>query len=576
MSDPISYIKSSGGDVNAAVSDVMNVIAVESSAVGNPLAAIYGMLENKTYTGTNSTIRLSTTIPVSFDREFAIRVKDGYAVNIIYTDGNGNDDPTSFLSGGITVQSGRLLYISLAKKDLTSPIQISEASAMYCDLPGLNAERLDGIDDESVDNFGFQWVIGGYARGSATADGNYDLLIEEENNKTDRIRTINRYPMRRRVHVHTADTSYRIMLVIHNEDMTEYNAMSVLSVAGTPDVTVTVPYGTSIDGLYFMLCIVSTTGDIDSIEDVAKLITVDCKSGTGGSGDDPVSGKQVLIYRFGGEGNDWCFVRTPDGYDPYRAKPYPFVICNHGNGWEMDGSEQFANWTKRTMYVPLTDPDYLDDPTQYNGTSDDSLWYSNPTIEALLDAGYVVCGCENYGDGLYGNEDCRSACAAFFYHMVKTYNVEGRCCMIGASNGAQTSINAAYILGERVKAMILQYPLTCLLNQYDSHPAHQSGIRSAYGITKPDPNEQELIAATATHDFLHTDVLNSVKYGYFPPTKLYYSTEDTVTNYQQNALAMAEVLEDSTKIVETIQASGAHGDASHFDPSAYIAFFDRF
>lgn len=45
-------------------------------------------------------------------------------------------------------------------------------------------------------------------------------------------------------------------------------------------------------------------------------------------------GKNTNVYQFGGEGNDWCFVRTPDGYDPNRKKPYPFVICNHGNGWK--------------------------------------------------------------------------------------------------------------------------------------------------------------------------------------------------------------------------------------------------
>ena len=286
------------------------------------------------------------------------------------------------------------------------------------------------------------------------------------------------------------------------------------------------------------------------------------------------AGKNVNVYKFGGQGNDWCFVRTPEGYDPHRYKPYPFVICNHGNGWVMDGTEEKANWTKRTMYVPTTDPDYIADPTEYNGTSDESLWYSNPTIEALLAAGYIVCGAENYGDNLYGNNDCRNACVDFFYHMVKNYNVEDRCYMIGASNGAMTSLNAAYILQGRVKAMILQYPLTCLVNQYQSNVNQQSAIRSAYGIADSSITLEALAKAVATHDPLTVDVIDGIKVGTFPPTKLYYSPQDVVVNYQVNALALAEMLDNSNKVVATVQCSGEHGDHTHFDPSAYVAWFN--
>lgn len=288
------------------------------------------------------------------------------------------------------------------------------------------------------------------------------------------------------------------------------------------------------------------------------------------------TGKDVKVYRFGGEGNDWCFVRTPDGYDPERVKPYPFIICNHGNGWTMDGSAAKANWTKRTMYVPMDDPDYVSDPTQYNGTADETLWYSNPTIEKFLEAGYIVCGCENYGDNLYGNDLCRNACVDFFNHMTKMYNVEDRCYMIGASNGAQTTINASYLLGERVKAVILQYPLTCLVDHYEAYDAHKAGIRAAYGITDAAITKDDLIKVTATHDVMHTNVISDTKVGYFPPTKIYYSESDRVVNYQVNALSLYELLESSLKVVEKVKCSGNHGDYSHFDPDAYLAWFEKF
>lgn len=286
------------------------------------------------------------------------------------------------------------------------------------------------------------------------------------------------------------------------------------------------------------------------------------------------AGKNVNVYKFGGQGNDWCFVRTPEGYDPHRYKPYPFVICNHGNGWVMDGTEAKANWTKRTMYVPTTDPDYIANPDQYNGTNDSSLWYSNPTIEALLAAGYIVCGAENYGDNLYGNNNCRNACADFYYHMINNYNVEKRCYMIGASNGAMTSLNAAYILQGKIKAIVLQYPLTCLVNQYASNVSQQAAIRAAYGIADASITLEALAKAVATHDPLTVDVVSDTKIGTVPPVKMWYSQSDTVVNYQQNALALAELLDNSNKIVTTVEATGEHGDASHFNPAAIVAWFN--
>lgn len=290
--------------------------------------------------------------------------------------------------------------------------------------------------------------------------------------------------------------------------------------------------------------------------------------------------KTRKVYKFGGKGNDWCFVYLPPNYDEQRKKPYPFIICNHGNGWTMDGTPSTANWTKRTMYVPLTDSDYKNQPTQFNGTSNESLWYSNPTIEKFLENDYIVCGCQNYGDGLYGNDKCINACVDFFAHMKNNYNVEDRCYMIGASNGAMTTLNACYLLGENVKAIILQYPLTCLTRHYFGYSNHQSAIRNAYGITNNNITEEEFIKATRTHDVMYTNVVDGVKIGYFPPTKIYYSTTDTVTSCNNNALPLYEMLDNSLKIVEITQVDAdgvnrSHGDYAHFNPSEYVEWFNR-
>lgn len=287
-----------------------------------------------------------------------------------------------------------------------------------------------------------------------------------------------------------------------------------------------------------------------------------------------VDGKNLYIYRFGTGANDWCWVRTPENYKHRdTTHPHQFVICNHGNGWVMDGTEEKANWTKRTMYVPLTDPDYIAHPTEYNGTADSSLWYSNPTIEKLLEYGYVVCGCENYGDSLYGNNNCRNACVAFFEHMTDYYNVQKRCYMIGSSNGGLTSLNAAYLLQGKIKAMCLLYPITCLVNQYEHNTGMRTEIRSAYGIENPDITLSELAVAVATHDPLTVDVVSGVKVGVFPPTKLWYSPDDEVVDCDYNTIPFAQMLSNSNKVVSTVEVSGEHGDHSHFNPEAILDWF---
>ena len=295
---------------------------------------------------------------------------------------------------------------------------------------------------------------------------------------------------------------------------------------------------------------------VDGIQDIDKYHVV---------------GRNFLVYKFGGDGNDWCFVRTPADYDPNREKPYPFVICNHGNGTTMDGTGFNANWTPHTMYLDPDDPNF---DTAYDmiATTDPELQYSNPVMEKFLENGYIVCGCENYGDGLYGNENCRKACVDFYNHMIKRYNVPDYCYMIGASNGAQTTINASYLLGSRVRAIVLQYPLACLILHYYEKESHQAPIRTAYGITNSSPTEADLIQGTLTHDVLHTNIIDGKIAGYFPACKVYYSYGDTMTAPDNNAIPLMQLLTASSKIVEGVECTGGHGSASHFDPDGFYDF----
>lgn len=419
---------------------------------------------------------------------------------------------------------------------------------------------LDKIKSQYID-----WELGG-----VTVSGG---KIIDDNTQTDRIRSnVLSVPEAIRIVQNTANIRVAIFFSDENGD---YEANKIISPDSSGKTKISVVPNTETGSSNWKnwtarIVAINESGSTVTIDGVMSQISIELLNDQYAA-----NGKQVLVYQYGGNGgNDWCFVRTPDTYNQFRDRPYPFVICNHGNGWVMDGTVQLANWTKRTMYVPLDDPDYISDPTEYNGTSDSSLWYSNPTIEALLAAGYIVCGCENYGDNLYGNNNCRNACVDFFYHMVKTYNVEDRCYMIGASNGALTALNAAYLLQGKVKAMILQYPITCLVNQYEHYPNHQAGIRSAYGITDPDISIANLTKAVATHDPLTVDVVSGTKVGVFPPTKLYYSPNDAVVNCNYNSIPFATMLNNSNKVVSTVVCSGEHGDHTHFDPSGTVAWFN--
>ena len=287
------------------------------------------------------------------------------------------------------------------------------------------------------------------------------------------------------------------------------------------------------------------------------------------------------VYKFGGEGNDWCFVYLPEGYDPDRAEPYPFVIANHGNGWSMNGSAQTANWTNIGMYMSAEEIAKQPEKnrSRYVATSDENLWYSNATIEAFLEAGYIVAGAQNYADGLYGNDNCTDACVDFFNHIQETYNVKEYCYMIGASNGAMTTLNAAAKLGDKVKSIILQYPLASIISQYEAG-GHRDGIAAAYGLDASKTyTRAELEELIGEYDPLYNNVIDGVKQGYFPSVKIYYSLSDTTTKAEANALPLIAMLEKSGIEHEGVRVDSdgvtkPHGHIDHFDPEGYVEWFN--
>lgn len=552
-----------------------NFVEVDTEYItnGEKLSLYRGLFDINAYnpsTGVTNPFpyRISARKAIQFPFKAVINIPSGFRAHFyVYSSSGGTWSPSGWKTGSYTINADIPFYLQIGRvtEDTSETADVNEflrGFTVDTPLKGKLADMENVLN--SADFTLHEYEDGGWTYNATTH-------VMEKSTNSDRVRFL---PIVCPDQMIITPFKENVRVVVNFSDMDGiyYSGVRLDTGKMQPQFSRSVVWEDRLTNhrnyLAYVLVIISGV-TADNVDEYVEIKCINNKDFTYNK-----AGKNVNVYKFGGRGNDWCFVRTPEGYDPHRYKPYPFVICNHGNGWVMNGTEEKANWTKRTMYVPTTDPDYIANPDEYNGTNDSDLWYSNPTIEALLAAGYIVCGAENYGDNLYGNNNCRNACVDFFYHMVKNYNVEDRCYMIGASNGAMTSLNAAYILQGRVKAMILQYPLTCLVNQYQSNVNQQSAIRSAYGIADSSITLEALAKAVATHDPLTVDVIDGIKVGTFPPTKLYYSPQDVIVNYQVNALALAEMLDNSNKVVATVQCSGEHGGHTHFDPSAYVAWFN--
>lgn len=297
-----------------------------------------------------------------------------------------------------------------------------------------------------------------------------------------------------------------------------------------------------------------------------------------------LTGRNLVQEQFGGEGDDWCFVYTPKNYS-ITSKAHKFVIFNHGNGWTVSSNPATANFSSKTQFGVDTQNDgaYLDT------SRPDYVQYSSPLIEILLANGYVVCGATNYADGLYGNNNCRNAVVDFYSYMRKNYNVTDRCHMIGASNGAMTTLNACHLLtSAKVASIALVYPLASLFDHYLAYSAHRPNILSAYSLTGNTyanlaalKAEKAFFTHCPVHHFIVGDDLaeQQIKTLALPPMHVVSSTGDTVTAAASNGKKLKDLSDRSSLACNytDIDPAGTlgynHGDWHHFKESEILSFF---
>lgn len=309
------------------------------------------------------------------------------------------------------------------------------------------------------------------------------------------------------------------------------------------------------------------------------------KASTSGNGFKDLSGRNLVQEQFGGEGNDWSFVYTPPNYST-TGKAHKFVILNHGNGWAVSSDPATANFSSKTQFGV----DTQNDSTYLDTNRADYVQYSSPLIEALLAQGYVVCGATNYADGLYGNKNCRNAVIDFYNYMRKNYNVTDRCHMIGASNGAMTTLNACHLMGaSKVASIALLYPLASLFDHYLAYSGHRSAILTAYGLAGNTYANLAALKAEKTffthcpvHHYIVGDDLTDqqVRTYPFPPMIVYSSTGDTVTNAASNGKKLKDLCDRSSLVCQytDIDPDGSlgysHGDWHHFQEANIVNFFN--
>lgn len=231
----------------------------------------------------------------------------------------------------------------------------------------------------------------------------------------------------------------------------------------------------------------------------------------------------------------------------------------------MDGSGRKANFSRKTQFGvdPQHNGAYLDE--RHPGYRE----YSNPTIEALLAAGYVVCGAQNYADAQYGNERCLQACIDFYRHMIDSYYVDAdHCYMLGCSNGFMTTLNASARLGTGViRGLIGLYPLCNLRHAFEE--THTGGVKQAYGI---ESMQDYMEKAKAYDPFLddRPDI---------PPTILFWSSADQALPMREHAVKFSEYWRARGGVVETVRVDRdgedcPHGDWRHFRPDAIVKWCD--
>ena len=188
------------------------------------------------------------------------------------------------------------------------------------------------------------------------------------------------------------------------------------------------------------------------------------------------------------------------------------------------------------------------------------------TVTALLNAGYILAGTNARGDN-WGSQSAVDDYAALDKYVRDNYSVSN-VVIWSQSMGGLAGLSA--LAQGKVKAIgwLGTYPVVSLSNIYGLG-AFTTAINTAHSITGSGSGTY----ANRTYG-LDPSLFNGFAWRHVP-MRMYASAGDTVVPKTANADALATLVTSCCRESVVVVCSGDHGNASHFQPSDTVAFFDR-
>jgi alpha-beta hydrolase superfamily lysophospholipase len=224
-------------------------------------------------------------------------------------------------------------------------------------------------------------------------------------------------------------------------------------------------------------------------------------------------------------------VSVPKTYD--SRKPSPLVIYFHG-----------AGATELQMFTDA----------------------GQTVCQALNDAGYIVASSTGGGTDTWGNQTSLDAYAALYRYVRDRYSI-GPVLLFGNSMGGLISL---LLLSQSVVPGIAGwcgvYPSISLAGMF-ANPSFTAAIKTAYGI---NASGSDYDTKTLSRDpmLLLPSAFRRV------PMLMFASASDTTVPKSQHSDRFAARLSQTARSISVVTATGAHGDASHYQPTATVNFFN--
>lgn len=186
--------------------------------------------------------------------------------------------------------------------------------------------------------------------------------------------------------------------------------------------------------------------------------------------------------------------------------------------------------------------------------------------DALINAGYILAGTNAHGNN-WGNQISCDDYPALEKYLRANYNVKN-VALWAQSMGGLDGLSVLAQAKIKLVGILLTYPVVSLANLY-ALGAFTAAIEGAYGITG---------TGNATYANLTYGQDPALKNGFsyrHVPMRMYASAGDTVVPKAQNSDVLAAAVAGSCRESTLVVCTGDHGDATHFQPSDYVSFFNR-